>query len=127
MSKAGFNKYAALDVQYAGQVVAVHKGETSLVDSVQLQRNIQELMDRASLQNIDEDMLPEQNITLIPKKDSTVSKTAAQSNSVSTKTNPNPVILNQSHANAAKAKPNPKPIEKQKQVKKKPKAVMKRN
>jgi cell division protein FtsQ len=117
MSKVGFNKYAALDVRYAGQVVAVNKGATSVVDSIQLRKNIEELMNRATLQNIDEEMLPSQNITLT-QKDSTVSNTAAQTNSVSTKTNPNPTILSQTNSNPARTKA--------KQDEKKPKAVMKR-
>ena len=46
MSKVGFNKYAALDIRYDGQVVAVKKEPTSPVDSIQLQKNIEELMRR---------------------------------------------------------------------------------
>jgi cell division protein FtsQ len=38
LGKVGFNKYAALDVQYDGQVVAIKKEPASPVDSVQLQR-----------------------------------------------------------------------------------------
>lgn len=44
LSQCGFDKYSVLDVQYAGQVVAVHKGEQSAVDSAQLKRNISELL-----------------------------------------------------------------------------------
>lgn len=93
MSKVGFNKYAALDVQFSGQVVAVKKEPTSPVDSMQLQKNIEELMMRANMQNIDEDMLPAQN----SKSDSAVSITATQPipiaiGTVSTKTNPNPTV-----------------------------------
>jgi cell division protein FtsQ len=43
-SKAGFDKYSVLDVQYAGQVVAVHRGEKSAVDSAALKRNISALL-----------------------------------------------------------------------------------
>lgn len=57
MSKTGFNKYAALDARFDGQVVAVRKGPVSPVDSIQLQRNIDALMNRASLQNVSEEML----------------------------------------------------------------------
>ena len=46
-------------------------------------------MNKASMQIIDEDMLPVQNPTLLPKKDSTVSKTIVPSNSVPVKTNSN--------------------------------------
>jgi cell division protein FtsQ len=137
MSKVGFNKYAALDVEYKGQVVAIKKEPTSPVDSIQLKKNIEELMNRANMQNIDEDMLPDQTLTTT-KVDSTASITAAQTNSVSTKTNPNPTTLlnqsNQSTAKKAETKSVPKKsvaIEKPKQnvkvnkgEKAKPKAVM---
>jgi cell division protein FtsQ len=58
MTKTGFNKYAALDARFDGQIVAVKKGSVSAVDSIQLQRNIDALMNRAALQNIESEMLP---------------------------------------------------------------------
>jgi cell division protein FtsQ len=101
MSKVGFDKYATLDVRFSDQVVAIKKEPTSPVDSAQLQKNIEELMNRASMQNIDEDMLPDQALSI--KADSTV-RTAAQGNTVSTKTNSNPIKENQSTQNTAKTK-----------------------
>ena len=62
MSKVGFDKYAALDVEFNGQVVAIKKEPTSPVDSIQLKKNIEELVNRASMQNIEDDMLPDQNL-----------------------------------------------------------------
>jgi cell division protein FtsQ len=125
MSKVGFNKYAALDVEFKGQVVAIKKEPTSPVDSIQLQKNIEELMNRANMQNIDEDMLPDQ--TLNTKVDTTVS-TAAQNNTVSTKTNSNPIEINQSAQNTAKTKVETKPIPKKQTVStEKPKQVVKTN
>lgn len=44
LPRAGLAKYSALDVQFTGQVVAVKKEPQSPVDSVQLHKNIQELM-----------------------------------------------------------------------------------
>lgn len=44
LPKAGLAKYSVLDLQFDEQVVAVKKGPQSPVDSLQLQRNIQELM-----------------------------------------------------------------------------------
>jgi cell division protein FtsQ len=125
LSKVGFSKYAALDVQYAGQVVAVKKGPVSAIDSIQLAKNIDELVNKASLETIDDEMLP-QNQILVPKEDSAVSKTKTPANSVSTKTNPNPV-LTQTHSNPPKTESNPNPLEKKKEEQKRPKAVMKRN
>ncbi len=124
MSKAGFNKYAALNVEFGGQVVAVKKEPTSPVDSIQLQKNIEELMNRANMQNIEEDMLPDQNLNA--KADSTVSITAAQDNSVSTKTNSNPIELNVSNQNSAKTKVETKPIPKKQPIStEKPKPIVK--
>lgn len=92
MSRVGFTKYAVLDVQYEGQIVAMKKGKITAVDSMQLQKNIEALMNKASMQNIDEGLLPEQNITVTPKKDSTVSKMAPV-NTVPVKTNSNPIEM----------------------------------
>ena len=59
LPKAGFAKYSALDVQFDGQVVAVRRGPTSAVDSIQLQKNIKELMERKMAeQEPDEDTQP---------------------------------------------------------------------
>ena len=58
LSKTGFNKYAVLDLRFDGQVVAQNRGPVNPVDSIQLKQNIEELMNRASLQQLDEDMLP---------------------------------------------------------------------
>jgi cell division protein FtsQ len=127
MSKVGFNKYAALDIEFKGQVVAIKKEPTSPVDSIQLKKNIEELMNRANMQNIDEDMLPAQNIDA--KADSTVSTTAAQDNSVSTKTNPSPTsVLNQINQSTAKTKTQTKPTPKKQPVStEKPKQIVKTN
>jgi cell division protein FtsQ len=114
MSKVGFNKYAALDIEFKGQVVAIKKEPTSPVDSIQLQKNIEELMNRANMQNIEDDMLPDQN--LVPKTDSTVSTIGAQDNLVSTKTNSNPIELNKSNQNTAKAKAETNPLPKKQPV-----------
>ena len=114
LSKVGFNKYAAINVQYKGQVVAVNKGITSAVDSIQLLKNIEELMNKANQQDTEGDIINEQNASAL-NNDSTVSIMTTQNNSVSTKTNPNPLRTRQDNSN---------PVE-NKQVKK-PKAVMRR-
>jgi len=50
LSKTGFDKYAVVDVQYKDEVIGSHERTISAIDSVQLQRNIQELMKRAKQQ-----------------------------------------------------------------------------
>jgi cell division protein FtsQ len=44
LSKTGFDHYSIVDVQFDGQVVATQRGTSSKVDSIQLQKNIKELM-----------------------------------------------------------------------------------
>jgi cell division protein FtsQ len=44
LSKAGFEKYRTIDVQYAGQVVASSKTGNPKVDSVQLRKNVEKLL-----------------------------------------------------------------------------------
>lgn len=58
MPKAGFAKYSALDVQFDGQVVAVRRGPVSAVDSLQLQKNIQDLMERKMAEQEPDDAVP---------------------------------------------------------------------
>ncbi len=59
LNKVGFNKYSAVDVQFDGQVVGVNKGPVSKIDSIQLQKNIRELLEKSTIQHVSEDMLPE--------------------------------------------------------------------
>ncbi|HEX2606829.1 MAG TPA: hypothetical protein VHK91_05595, partial [Flavisolibacter sp.] len=128
LSKVGFNRYSVVDVQFDGQVIGVNKGETSRVDSLQLQKNIEELLKRSTIQNVSDDMLPGQNTVYIPKRDSTVSKTA-QNNSVAMKTTPDPIVTNQTNSNPVKrtnpSRSNEKPVKKVKKTAI-PKAVMKK-
>lgn len=121
MSKTGFNKYGVVDVQYAGQVIGINKGPVSKVDSIQLQKNIEELLKKSTIQNVSDEMLPDAKTA----KDSVQISMTAQNDSVSVKTNPNP---------AKKANPIPErtttasnPDDKpEKQTNRKPKAVMKK-
>ena len=98
MSKVGFDKYAALAVEFDGQVVGIKKEPTSPVDSIQLKKNIEELVNRANMQNLEDDMLPDQTLTAT-QLDSTVSTIEvpvmpASIGTASTKTNPNPATFN---------------------------------
>lgn len=89
LSKVGFNSYAALDLQYKGQVVAVKKSAVSPVDSIQLQKNIEDLITRAQQQMGDEGLAPVQPSAAV-SKDSTVSSMTA-TNQVPVKTIPDPI------------------------------------
>ena len=127
ISKAGFTKYRVLDAQYKGQIVAVNRGAVSKVDSIQLQKNIQELLNR-KLE--DEQQNAAYQTTTV--KDST-NNSLAQNNQVPLKTIPNPTEnRSTTQSNPAKTTTS-KPVEKPKQqtetrtnTSKQPKAVMKK-
>jgi cell division protein FtsQ len=67
-----------VDVQFKGQVIGVHKGMTSAVDSIQLQKNIEELLKKSTIGNVSDEMLPD--------------NVAAKSDSIQ-KTNPIPIVI----------------------------------
>jgi cell division protein FtsQ len=50
LRQSGIDKYAVIDVQYKDQVVGSHEKTSSKIDSVQLQKNIQELIKKTKLQ-----------------------------------------------------------------------------
>lgn len=58
LPKAGLAKYSALDAQFEGQVVALKRGPVSKVDSIQLQKNIQELMQKKLAEQEPDDAVP---------------------------------------------------------------------
>lgn len=115
MSKVGFNKYAALDVEFKNQVVAIKKEPASPVDSIQLQKNIEDLMNRANMQNIEKDMLPGQTTKTI-QVDTAINKAASKINTVSTKTTSNPIEADQSSQYPVKTKVETKPTPKKQPV-----------
>jgi cell division protein FtsQ len=67
LANTGFNKYRILDVQFEGQVIGVHRGPVSAVDSIQLQKNIEELLAKSNIQNLTAEMLPD---ATLPRVDS---------------------------------------------------------
>jgi cell division protein FtsQ len=81
LSRIGFSKYSVIDVSFNGQVVARKKGPESAVDSIQLHRNIQELLEKSSIQNASDDMLPESNSVAV-KKDTTMKMHVAVADTV---------------------------------------------
>ncbi|HEV7621706.1 MAG TPA: hypothetical protein VGO09_08235, partial [Flavisolibacter sp.] len=120
MSKVGFNKYSALDIEYEGQVVAIKKGQPSAIDSIQLKKNIEELMNKTNLQNANQEMLPADN----GNKSDSLKITGAQ---VALK-NSSPAI-DQPKVSAETILSQPVKPKGQKQIQrpgKKPKAVMKK-
>jgi cell division protein FtsQ len=101
LAKTGFDKYAVVDVQYKGQVVGSHERTVSVIDSVQLQRNIQELMRKVKLQ------AEADSLALVEEAKAAASDTAAKE-AVTTASieKPNPVPARQ-QPQVTKAKSNP--------------------
>lgn len=50
LKETGFDKYGIVDVQFKDQVLGIKSKVTSAVDSIQLQKNIEELIERTKLQ-----------------------------------------------------------------------------
>ena len=122
LSITGFNKYAAVDVQFANQVVGVYKGATSAVDSLQLEKNIKELLENSTIQNVSEDMLPA--TTVMKATDSLqqneTSQASPQRSDSKPETNPDPIP--EEKTTTSKSQEKPVSIEQHR----KPKAVMKK-
>jgi cell division protein FtsQ len=96
LRKTGFDKYSAVDLQYDGQVVALHKGAVSAVDSVQLKKNIAELLKTGQLMRVQDSL---QQVSLrykAQRSDSSSIKNTTlaleEKNSSSTLRNKKPII-----------------------------------
>ncbi len=104
LSKAGFDKYKSIDVQYEGQVVAA-KSENPKVDSVQFRRNVMQMLKQArEMQQADES---EENETASPVITTEGVKETAQKEDKKTEDRAKPA-----------------PVKKAKDNKRTPKAVM---
>jgi cell division protein FtsQ len=114
LSKTGFDRYKTIDVQYAGQVIAM-KGTGSKGDSVQLRRNVEKLLQQSRA--IQEDVATTTRTNNGKPDDIAVGENR--------QTNPTATTLNDSpNPNTMKPFLNPKPDEKP--VTREPRAVMPR-
>ncbi|HEY1022165.1 MAG TPA: hypothetical protein VGE06_07615, partial [Flavisolibacter sp.] len=140
LPKAGLAKYSTLDVQFTDQVVAVRRGPISKVDSMQLQKNIKELMEKKMAEQEPTDLV--QTVQPAPvlsngdfepgpaaSEPVAAAKTTATENAVT----PNPVqtvkrpTVQQStpkKTTSKESKPERKPTVAKKATAQKPKAVM---
>jgi len=108
LSKTSFNKYNTVDVQYTGQVIG-SKSKMSKVDSMQLKKNIEKLLQEA--RKMQRDTIP-----LIPvneKENDSIDRTTNSITNTDEQTNSNPLKT-----------PNAKPKIIEEKTKQKPKAVM---
>ena len=65
LKRTGFDKYQKIDVQYNGQVIGV-KGHYSKVDSMQLRKNIESLLQQSRESNEMLEIAPSLNVALPP-------------------------------------------------------------
>lgn len=125
LSKTGFDHYSVIDVQYKGQVVATQKGESSKVDSIQLQKNIKEMMEQSQKAQADQlPMLIDSTNNFNASAQNAIDKPIPQKLSNTTKTTttkPNPILKNPVVKSKAVINKN----DVKKNVLSKPKAVMK--
>jgi cell division protein FtsQ len=130
LPKAGLAKYSALDVQFDGQVVAVKKGPTNMIDSIQLQKNIEELMKKKEAEQepdaIMETVAPKTEAVTVNTRDTVVKETpkgkpvSVKPTTTSAKPNPTPAKITVQKSNPTK----PSTEQKKPNVQAKPKAVM---
>lgn len=124
LSKTGFDRFKVIDVQYKGQVVASRTAGDNKVDSVQLRRNVEMLLQQSRQAENDTmaRLLPK---AAIPLETDTQDETPVVENldkpsDVPTNTNPVPL---KSLVPAAR-NVQPKPVKQSKPVPKQPRAVM---
>jgi cell division protein FtsQ len=115
LRNAGLDKYAVIDVQYKDQVVGSHEKTTSKVDSVQLQKNIQELIKKTKLQ-------AEADSLALVEMAEAANDTLEAKKTIPEKPNLQPVAARKT----APAKKQPQPVEKPQPGTPVPKAVMKK-
>lgn len=72
LSKAGIDKYKAIDVQFKGQVIGMRSTETATIDSVLLQKNIAELIQRSKEQAMQDSIAAAEAFNAEIRRDSTI-------------------------------------------------------
>lgn len=95
LRKTGFNKYEAIDVQYDGQVVAVKKGNSIAVDSLQLKKNIDDFLKQKEAEQLAEAALNntdfrEDNRAKAPAIENTIRSSETERTQVNKTTTPVP-------------------------------------
>ncbi len=139
--KTGFDKYAVIDVQYNGQVIGSKNKYASVIDSIQLQKNIQALIEKSRQTALQDSLTEVAEFNAQVRRDSTIKNllTTLEEEAVKEKEKLNPKTLidtaavkvknvklvakaaSKPKSNPVKTNSNKKPVEKPK-----PKAVMKR-
>lgn len=126
LSKTGFDKYKIIDVQYTGQVVASRYAGNAKIDSVQLRRNVDRLLQQSREAESDTVIKVLPVIQPILTDDDMSNAFIEEAKTISVKPENKPADPNPSKSSSVSKpveKKDTKPVEK-KEEKKKPKAVM---
>jgi cell division protein FtsQ len=129
LSKTGFDKYKIVDVRYAGQVVASRFAGNSKVDSIQLRRNVEKLLQHSREAENDTvaGIIPVVEKTLINDDTDSISLVDPVPPVVKANDKKNVTSVNKPAIAVKKVEKTTKPVEKTNQLKpveSKPKAVM---
>ncbi len=119
MSKAGFDKYAVVDVQFKDQVIGIKDKGASAVDSIQLQKNIKALIEQTKLQAAAESRAAERK-TAVASKDTVNQQAISVEKTKPTLAKPKPAPVKVAASNVVEKPKSTKPDRQQ------PKAVMPR-
>ncbi len=124
LSKTGFDRFKVIDVQYKGQVVASKTAGNTKVDSVQLRRNVELLLQQSRQAENDTvaRLLPVAAIPLEADAPDETPMVESPEKPTTLPTNTNPVPLKSPVP--ADRKEQPKPVKQNKPSSKQPKAVM---
>jgi cell division protein FtsQ len=128
LRKTGFDNYKVIDIQYAGQVIGIKTNPTAAIDSVQLQRNIEALIEKTKAQALNDSLFSEKVTQFVKEKDSVIQRLDSVISNPTPEGKPNSGTVQRQVANEAKPRTSNtenKPKE-SKPVQQKPKAVMQR-
>jgi len=70
LSKTGLDLYKVVDIQYAGQVIGIKTNPSATIDSIQLQRNIEALIESTKAQALNDSLFSIKATQFIQAKDS---------------------------------------------------------
>jgi len=135
LSKAGFDSYKVIDVQFKGQVIGIKTNPMAAIDSIQLQKNIAALIEKTKAQAASDSLFNEKVNEFLAQKDTSSVKfdaiitnptpvMAPKAESEKPKTITKPQAVEKPKAPVVAQKSNPKEQQNQKKIEQKPKAVM---
>lgn len=102
LSKTGFDIYKVIDIQYSGQVIGIKTNPSAAIDSIQLQRNIEALIERTKAQALNDSLFSEKATQFLREKDSVGQKLDTLTNNPTSESKPGSGSAERQSANQAK-------------------------